>query len=95
MGLNSSLARLQWFKVMKNFLVAIFLGILATQITTSFQSTPDLGTIKSRHNLFKSVFGDLDDQIVATGLISDKKLHEIGAIFGLCYPDPEAIDYSK
>ncbi len=68
---------------------------MASQFSLLLSSSPDLETVKSRHNLFKSVFGDLDDQLVAKGLISDEKLHEIGAVFGLCYPNPEAIDYSK
>lgn len=80
---------------MKNFFIAVCLGIAASQFSIFLSSSPDLGSIKSRHNLFKSVFGDLDDQLVASGLISDEKLHEIGAAVGFCYPDPEAIDYSK
>jgi len=80
---------------MKNLIIAICIGIAASQFSLFFSSGLDLGTVKSRHNLFKSVFGDLDNQIVAMGLVSDKRLHKIGSSFGLCYPDPEVIDYSK
>lgn len=42
-------------------------------------------TTKQRHDFLKSyVIHDLDDKIVALGLISDEKLHSIGKKFGFC-----------
>lgn len=47
-----------------------------------------VGTVKQRHDLVKSFIGDLDDVVVRSGLITDKKLHEIGAFLGICSPVP-------
>lgn len=43
-----------------------------------------LTTVQERHDIIKAFIGPTDDIIVSTGLISDKRLHSIGAMFGIC-----------
>lgn len=49
---------------------------------------------KENHDLIKSVIGSVDDQVVATGLISDYGLHKVGAMLNLC-PEPSQYQYTK
>ncbi len=64
-------------------LIAISSGLLSACIVNA-----DYGTTKQHHDIFKDLFGSLDDAIVMTGLMSDEQLHEIGASMDLCNKIP-------
>lgn len=44
-----------------------------------------LTTVQERHDIIKAFIGPMDDIVVSTGLISDKRLHNIGSMFGICH----------
>lgn len=57
--------------------LAIVYGIIAFIFYTNT-------TVQQRHDGFKALMGPIDDVVVAKGYISDKHLHYVGGLLGLC-----------
>lgn len=41
-------------------------------------------TVQQRHDSLKALLGPLDDAVVAQGWISDRDLHMLGSLIGVC-----------